>query len=167
MLVPTLFINQKMYLKILNETDDNIKIIRRVVTKELINKYSKRYPCLKDLIVDGYRWKAITLWDEEDNLIGQVCVVHTDDIPADDKRDQVGNMIQAMEVTKKFRGQGFGTRLLNIAIRDLKGRYLRVDKKNKIAYNLYLKRFKVLKDYKTKESGKIRSWWLMKLNNSK
>ena len=76
-----------MYLKILNETDDNVKIIRRVVTKELIDKFSKKYPCLKDLIVDGYRWKAITLWDEEDNLIGQVCVVHTDDIPADDSLD--------------------------------------------------------------------------------
>jgi len=70
------------------------------------------------------------------------------------------NTIQAMEVSKEYQGTGLGSQILNFAIKNLNATNLTVNKKNKVAINMYKK--SGFESYDETEY-----MWFMKLNNSK
>lgn len=81
---------------------------------------------------DGY------IWIDNDTIIAVLSISQKED-------NQI--WIQALEVLDKYRGNGFGKELLDIAVKEFNANYLSVNKKNALAKNMYSNYgFKVYKE---------------------
>ena len=103
------------------------------MTKENIDKYKDQAKYLSHFRIgddySGYIWL-------NGNIPIGACNVRKSD-----------NYIQAIEVSKDYQHQGLGKEILDICINEFKANKLSVNKKNKIAYDMYIKRgFKVDSD---------------------
>lgn len=68
------------------------------------------------------------VWIDNDTIIAVLSISQKED-------SQI--WIQALEVLDKYRGNGYGKELLNIAVKEFNANYLSVNKKNALAKNMY------------------------------
>lgn len=101
-----------------------IPVIKKKITNEVIKKYNLRHIRLNENI-EGY-----IFINKPNGLVGFVSV---------ENKDNNTKWIQALEVSKSFRGMGLGYAILDFAVTKLGGRYLSVRKTNKIAYRMFIK----------------------------
>lgn len=90
-----------------------------------IKKYKSQNRGLSH-IRTGKDYKGFIFVDKE-NVVGFVNV------------NTSNNIIQAVEVDKKYQQQGIGKKLLDMAVRELHANELSVNKKNTVAINMYKK----------------------------
>ena len=106
-----------------------------LITKMIIDKYKEKYKGLKHIRINKNTKGYIFL--DNTNIVALVMT---------EKKPDNNIWIQALEVSSKYKGYGLGNQLLKFAI-SMKATYLSVNKKNKIAYEMYKKSgFKVYKE---------------------
>ena len=94
-----------------------------------VKKYKSKNKDLCHIRI-GKDYKGYIYIDKNDNVIGFINMRISD------------KYIQAIEIDKQYRGQGFGTKLLNDLL-NMGAERLSVNKKNVIAKQMYDKQFKV------------------------
>ena len=101
------------------------------ITESVIEEYKKKYPDLKhvrckdtdEYTCDGY------MWLDEENL---VCHVGSCEYLDDHTK-----WIVSLEITKNYKGHGLSKQLIDYAVKNMKCKYLSVDKSNKLAKMIY------------------------------
>lgn len=95
------------------------------LNKNVISQYKNKFPALRHIRenCDGY------LYLDKDKCVAVVAV--------EDKGDH--NFIQAIEITKEYQGYGLSKQLLSVAVKGLDAKKLSVNKKNKLAIDIYRK----------------------------
>ena len=95
------------------------------ISAQSIDKYKHQAPFLKHIRDNG---KGYIILDG-DNVVG---VINTED-----KNGDV--WIQGIEISKQYQNKGIGKELLDYAVKNLGVTHLSVNKKNTLAYDMYLK----------------------------
>lgn len=115
------------------------------ISREALNKYKKDFKALSHIRENclGY------IYLDKDIPIAVIAVEEKSDC----------NFIQAVEILKKYQGYGLSKQLLNVAVKELKATRLSVNKKNKLAIDIY-------KKYGFKEYGNSDTMIFMSINES-
>lgn len=98
------------------------------VKEEYITEFKNTYPSLSHIRISDNTKGNLYTTSNRDKL---VAIINTED-----KNGEI--WIQALEIFGKFKGSGMSLGLLDIAVKDLNATHLSVNKKNTIAYKLYL-----------------------------
>ena len=101
------------------------------ITEFIINKYKKEYPVLRhvrckdtdEYVCDGY------MWFKENDL---VCYVGSCQYTDDNTK-----WIVSLEILPEYRGYGLSNQILDFCIKNMKCRYLSVNKNNELAKKIY------------------------------
>ena len=101
------------------------------ITESIINKYKKEYPVLRhvrckdtnEYICDGY------MWFKENDL---VCYVGSCQYTDDHTK-----WIVSLEIIPKYRGYGLSNQILDYCVKNMKCKYLSVNKNNELAKKIY------------------------------
>ena len=101
------------------------------ITESVINKYKKEYPVLRhvrckdtnEYICDGY------MWFKENDL---VCYVGSCQYTDDNTK-----WIVSLEIIPKYRGYGLSNQILDYCVKNMKCKYLSVNKNNELAKKIY------------------------------
>lgn len=104
---------------------------RTHITEFIINKYKKEYPVLRhvrckdtdEYVCDGY------MWFKENDL---VCYVGSCQYTDDNTK-----WIVSLEILPEYRGYGLSNQILDFCIKNMKCRYLSVNKNNELAKKIY------------------------------
>ena len=138
-------------LRYLLESEDKSKLDKKFTPKQPMDYYiidihsndaKKYYDKIREhnnkyfnLYMDG----KILLDKSNDNFIGYVIVLNDWVYSGDSGKKYRGNAINPLEVSKKYRGYGFGNILLDIAIKEFNANLLNVYRDNEIAIYMYKK----------------------------
>lgn len=110
----------------------NLSSLKKVhITDSVINKYKKEYPFLNHVrckdtdiyICDGY------IWFDDDKLVAMV--------GSCEYRDDHTKWIVSLEITKDYKGYGLSKQILDYATKNMKCKYLSVNKDNNVAKKVY------------------------------
>lgn len=152
-------------LRYLLESEDKSKLDKKFTPKQPMDYYiidihsndaKKYYDKISESnfkYFNSHMVGKILLDKSNDNFIGYVIVIKNWRYPSDSGKEYGGNAINPIEVSKKYRGYGFGNILLNIAIKQFNANVLRVYKDNEIAIRMYIKAG--FKTVDTHENGEV------------
>lgn len=121
------------------------------ISKDVLNKYKKRYPTLKHVREND----GGMIWLDGDDVVAVFGAG-----PHRDTTNPSETWIYSFEITPNYRGHGLSRQILNVAIKDFNARYLSVAKNNQVALELYKKMGFVT-------YGENKDMWFMKLKGSK
>lgn len=118
------------------------------ISASVLSKYKGRYPMLKHIREDD----GGLIWFDGDNVVGVVGAA-----PHKETIDQSQIWIHSFEITKGYRNHGLSRQMIDYAINKLHARYLSVNKKNEVAFDLYKKiGFEIYGENKTMYFMKLR-----------
>lgn len=101
-----------------------------LISASVLSKYKGKYPMLKHIREDD----GGLIWFDGDNVVGVVGAA-----PHKETVDQSQIWIHSFEITKDYRNHGLSRQMIDYAINKLHARYLSVNKKNEVAFDLYKK----------------------------
>lgn len=110
----------------------NLGSLKRVhITESVITKYKKEYPFLrhvrckdtKEYACDGY------IWFDKDKLVAMV--------GSCEYKDDKTKWIVSLEITAGYKGYGLSKQILDYSTKEMKCRYLSVNKNNAVAKKIY------------------------------
>lgn len=110
----------------------NLTSLKRVhITESVISKYKKEYPFLshvrckntKEYLCDGY------IWFDKNKLVAMV--------GSCEYKDDKTKWIVSLEITGTYKGYGLSKQILDYATKEMKCRYLSVNKNNAVAKKIY------------------------------
>lgn len=137
---PVIKVNESTLLEIASTIDKNFKPKEKInlsslkkvhITEAVIEKYKKQYPDLchvrcKD--TDTYKCDGY-MWFDNENLVAQV--------GSCEYLDDGTKWIVSLDIMKDYKGHGLSKQILDFATKNMKCKYLSVDKNNKLAKMIY------------------------------